>query len=92
MISYLKSDENLTEVTFDRLNNMVEFLICYPLEVRKDKNASVDMEHILHMKDASYHGKVGSNRAQKIMMFVWSKMCDQQKNIGQTFRIFDSKN
>lgn len=63
MISYLKLDENQTEITFDRLNNMVEFLICYPLEVRKDKNASVDMEKILHMKDAFNNGKVGSNRA-----------------------------
>lgn len=24
-------------------------------------------------------------------MFVWSKMCDQHKNISQTFRIFDTK-
>jgi len=26
------------------------------------------------------------------MMYVWAKMCDQTKNIGQTFRVFDSKN
>jgi Ca2+-binding EF-hand superfamily protein len=26
------------------------------------------------------------------MMYVWAKMCDQTKNIGQSFRIFDSKN
>lgn len=29
--------------------------------------------------------------ASKLMMFVWSKLCDQSKNIAQTFRIFDTK-
>lgn len=35
---------------------------------------------------------INENKAQKLMMYVWSKMCDQTKNIGQTFRVFDTRN
>jgi Ca2+-binding EF-hand superfamily protein len=35
---------------------------------------------------------INENKALKLKLYVWSKMYDQGKNVGQTFRIFDSKN
>lgn len=93
-------DGSLDTVSFERLNTFVEFIQCYPLHVKFDKNASQAMDDCLVPKGlpAKFQpkSKVGEvtedNRASKLMMFVWAKMCDQSKNIGQTFRIFDSKN
>ena len=31
------------------------------------------------------------DRASKVLMFIWRKMCDQSKNIAQSFKIFDTK-
>lgn len=98
-MEYLQPDKTQDQVTFDRVNNMVEFLQCYPLQVKKDKNVSHDMDDVLHPKEKPWKNisKVQAisndqQKAQKLMMYVWSKMCDQTKNIGQTFRIFDTKN
>lgn len=93
-------DGSEDSVKFDRLNTMVEFIQCYPLHVKFDKNASQAMDDCLVPKGipAKFQPKnkfaevTEDNRASKLMMFVWAKMCDQQKNIGQTFRIFDTKN
>lgn len=96
MMAFLQEKDDAT-VSFDRINKLVEFLWCFPLEVHKDKNASHDMNDCLHMRTDSYlpskpkAAKTELDRATKITVFVWSKLCDQSKNISQTFRIFDSK-
>lgn len=96
MLEYL-SEKDSTVVSFERVNNMVEFLQCFPLEVHKDKNASNDMNDCLQMRTDSNQPakpkavKTELDRATKIIVFVWSKLCDQSKNISQTFRIFDSR-
>mgnify|MGYP000138211013 CR=1 FL=1 len=74
-MAYLKSDEE--KIGFEKVNNMVEFLQCYPLEVRKNKNASAQMEDVLHMTNREIKQKpVELNDASKLMMFVWGKLCD----------------
>jgi len=79
--TYLKPS-NEESVSFDRVNNMVEFLQCYPIQVRKNKNESIKMDEVLHPKELpskNTNTKVKiteDHRAQKLMMYVWSKMCD----------------
>jgi hypothetical protein len=36
-------------------------------------------------------GREELSDAAKLMMYVWTKLFDQSKNIAQTFRIFDTK-
>ncbi len=52
LCKYLQTGDSTT-VSFDRVNNMVEFLQCFPLEVHKDKNASCDMNDCLQMRTDS---------------------------------------
>lgn len=95
LMEYLRADAKEDLVTFERVNNMVEFLQCYALKVQKDKNVSYDMEDVLHPKEKSSKVQAVADdqqKAQKLMMYVWAKMCDQTKNIGQTFRVFDTQN
>lgn len=96
LMEYLRADAKDDFVSFERVNNMVEFLQCYALKVKKDKNVSYEMEDVLHPKEqksSKVHATPNDQqKAQKLMMYVWSKMCDQTKNIGQTFRVFDTQN
>jgi hypothetical protein len=46
-MDYLRTDEE--RVDFETINNMFEFLQCYPLEVRKSKNASAQMEDVMNL-------------------------------------------
>lgn len=39
---------NSERVRFEQVNNMVEFLQCYPLEVKKNKSASKQMENVMN--------------------------------------------
>lgn len=86
-----------TNASFDRVNNLVEFLQCYPLEVKKNRNASNRMDDILHMRkeDTQKLGglppKAELDRAARVLMFIWRKMQDQSKNLAQAFKIFDSR-
>lgn len=51
LMEYLRADVKDELVSFERVNNMVEFLQCYALKVKKDKNVSYDMEDVLHPKE-----------------------------------------
>jgi hypothetical protein len=46
------------------------------------------MESVLN---TAAKGREELSDAAKLMMYVWTKLCDQSKNIAQTFRIFDTK-
>lgn len=82
IIAWLRTDESASNAQFDRVNNLVEFLQCYPLEVKKNKNASNRMDDILHMREkdsAKLRGppkREDLDRATKVMMFIWQKMLD----------------
>lgn len=97
IMAWLRTDESQSNAQFDRVNNMVEFLQCYALEVKKNKNASNRMDDILHMREKDSDKLRGApqktdlDRATKVMMFIWQKMLDQQKNIAQSFKIFDRR-
>lgn len=55
------------------------------------------MDDILHMREkdsAKLRGppkREDLDRATKVMMYIWQKMLDQQKNIAQSFKIFDRR-
>lgn len=55
------------------------------------------MDDILHMRkeDTAKNGglpaKEELDRSSKVLMFIWRKMCDQSKNMSQTFKIFDTR-
>lgn len=85
ILDYLSQDNT---IGFEQVSNMVEFLQCYPLIVRKNKNASAQMESVMN---TAAKGREELSDAAKLMMYVWTKLCDQSKNIAQTFRIFDTK-
>ena len=46
ILAFLKKDSEVA--TFERINTLVEFLQCYPLLVRKNKNASPDIEAVMN--------------------------------------------
>lgn len=99
VMAWLRKDESLGEqnCSFEKINNIVEFLQCYPLEVKKNRNASNRMDDILHMRkeDTAKNGGLPPreelDRASKVLMFIWRKMCEQSKNLAQTFKIFDTR-
>ena len=49
ILAYLKKECNEDEknCSFDKVNNLVEFLQCYPIQVKKNRNASNRMDDIL---------------------------------------------
>jgi len=55
------------------------------------------MDDILHMRkdeSAKTNGapeRQEMDRASKVLVFIWRKMQDQQKNLSHTFKIFDTK-
>ena len=63
LMEYIQRADQNEEVTFDRVNNMVEFLQCYPLQVKKDKNVSLDMRDVLHPKDKTKVQTISENKA-----------------------------
>jgi len=99
ILQWLRKDESetATSASFERVNNLVEFLQCYPLEVKKNRNASNRMDDILHMRkeDTQKLGglppKADLDRASKVLMFLWRKLVDHGKNLSQTFKIMDKK-
>lgn len=99
VMAWLRKDESSGEqnCSFEKINNIVEFLQCYPLEVKKNRNASNRMDDILHMRkeDTAKNGGLPPreelDRASKVLMFIWRKMCEQSKNLAQTFKIFDTR-
>lgn len=98
LMAYLRKDlaEDEPNCSFEKLNNLVEFLQCYTIEVKKNRNASNRMDDILHMrtKDTSKYGlpqKPELNRSDKVLMFIWQRMCEQDKNLAQAFKIFDTR-
>jgi len=46
IVTFLKQSNEFA--TFDRVNTLVEFLQCYPLLIRKNKNASPDIEAVMN--------------------------------------------
>lgn len=51
IIDWLRKDEeDTTNAKFEKVNNLVEFLMCYPVEVKKNTNTSNRMDDILHMR------------------------------------------
>lgn len=51
-MKYFRPVGDEISANFEKVNNLVEFLQCYALSVRKDKNQSKVMEDILHPKDS----------------------------------------
>ena len=47
IIAYLKNKADVTEAPYDRVNTMIEFVQCYPIIVKKDKNASPGMSLVM---------------------------------------------
>lgn len=47
IVEYIAQGEK-ESATFERVNTLVEFLQCYPLLIRKNKNASPDIEAVMN--------------------------------------------
>lgn len=47
IIDFLRQSPDQTEAQYERLNIMIEFVQCYPLLIKRNKNASPGMDFVL---------------------------------------------
>ena len=90
----------MSEIPFERVNSMIEFIQCYPIIVKKDKNASAGMSLVLkneaYFVDKELGGNVTdmdeeSEHQRKLVEFVWSKVMERHRNATHAFRFFDTR-
>ncbi len=77
-------------VTFERVNTLVEFLQCYPLLIRKNKNASPDIEAVMNNKP-KVQESVNSSHAVKLLEYIRFKIQERYFNPSHAFRFFDQR-
>jgi len=78
---------------------MIEFVQCYPLLIKRNKNASPGMDLIL-TNQAALFSKGRADKGlesvteeeeyqEKLVEFVWTKIHERHKNTTHAFRFFD---
>ena len=65
IVSYLKSKADLTDAPYERVNTMIEFVQCYPIIVKKDKNASPGMSLVLTNEAYFVDKEIGGASAEQ---------------------------
>ena len=88
MVQFLKQDSEF--VTFQRVNTLVEFLQCYPLLIRKNKNASPDIEAVMNT-DHKSRQVVDTSHAVQLLEFVRIKIQERYFNPSHAFHFFDQR-
>jgi hypothetical protein len=101
IIDFLRQTPDQTEAKYERLNIMIEFVQCYPLLIKRNKNASPGMDLVftnqatLLSKGRAAPGlhSVAEEEeyADKLVEFVWTKIHERHKNTTHAFRFFDQK-
>lgn len=96
IISYLKLTGE-SSATYDRVNTMVEFLQCYPILVKKNKNASPGMCQMFPLDNQNPNQKpepskreLDQTHIEKLIEFTWAKIRHHYQNTSHAFRFFDS--
>jgi hypothetical protein len=94
IIDYLQIKDK-SQATFERVNTMIEFLQCYPIIVRRNKNAAPNMTQIFPTENIrNQNGKTLEETAnqeyiEKLVQFTWTKVKEVHPNTSHAFRFFD---
>lgn len=93
IMAYIKL-KDVSSATYERVNTMVEFLSCYPILVKKNKNASPQMGQIIPTdtknKPEPTKLEIEQTHIEKLIEFTWTKIRHHYSNTSHAFRFFDA--